>query len=145
MYFFHENVKLLKKYNDTWNKVSNIMKKEFDSEPIYTKTFSKTKIKICDDNAKDFHDKETPKVVSNHTCLEGILIYFVFKKNENYYPQFFLKECKYIEKKKTITNNLLISSDDSTKNYFESFSCFLINSPFPNFHFHLQALNNLKY
>ena len=77
MYFFHENVELLKKYNDTWNKVSNIMKKEFDSEPIYTKTFSRIKIKICDDNAKDFHDKETPKVVSNHTCLEGILICFV--------------------------------------------------------------------
>ena len=31
-------------------------------------------------------------VDSNHT-------YFVLKKDDNYYPQVFLKECKYIEKK----------------------------------------------
>ena len=30
---------LLKKYNDIWNKVSNNIKKERDSEPIYNKMF----------------------------------------------------------------------------------------------------------
>ena len=34
MYFLIEDDELLKRYNDIWNKVSNRIKKEFDSEPI---------------------------------------------------------------------------------------------------------------
>ena len=33
-----------------------------------------------------------------YICLPVILIDFFIKKNENYYLQVFLKECKYIEK-----------------------------------------------
>ena len=36
---------------------------------------------------------------SNHTCLATISLDSAVKKDENYYPQVFLKECKYIEKK----------------------------------------------
>ena len=36
---------------------------------------------------------------SNHTCLAVISLDSAFKKYENYYPQVFLKECKYIKKK----------------------------------------------
>ena len=50
--------KLLKKYNDIGNKVSNSIKREFDSEPIYKKNFLKTKIKSSGDEATDFYDKE---------------------------------------------------------------------------------------
>ena len=46
-----------------------------------------------------------------------ILIDSVLKKDENYYPQVFLKECKSIEKGKTVIrcsiDNLKFSSDDS--------------------------------
>ena len=42
VYFLIENKELLKKYNGTWNKVSNNIKKEFDNEPIYNKQFLKT-------------------------------------------------------------------------------------------------------
>ena len=45
------------------------------------------------------------------------LIDSVLKKDEHYYSQVFLKECKYIEKEKKliryITSNLKFSSDDS--------------------------------
>ena len=34
----------------------------------------------------------------NLTCLAVITISSAFKKDKNYYPQVFLKECKYIEK-----------------------------------------------
>ena len=34
MYFLIEDDELLKRYNDIWNKVSNRIKNEFDSEPI---------------------------------------------------------------------------------------------------------------
>ena len=39
MYFLIEDDSLLGKYNTIWDKVSADVKKEFDSEPVYTKTF----------------------------------------------------------------------------------------------------------
>ena len=54
---------------------------------------------------------------SNHTYLAVIGLDTAFKKDENYYPQVFLKECKYIEKKviTLINSNLsdFSSSDES--------------------------------
>ena len=41
-----------------------------------------------------------PKTGSSNICLVLILTDFVIKKDENYYPQLFLNECKYIEKVK---------------------------------------------
>ena len=58
----------------------------------------KTKIKSHGGKVTDFYDKEIPKVDSNHTYLEVISLDSALKKDENYYPQVFLKECKYIEK-----------------------------------------------
>ena len=37
------------------------------------------------------------KLDSNHTCLAVISLDSAFKKDDNYYPQVFSKECKYIE------------------------------------------------
>ena len=59
----------------------------------------KNKIKSHDDEVTDFYDKKIPKVDSNHICLAVITLDSAFKKDYNYYPQVFLKECKYIEKK----------------------------------------------
>ena len=70
--------------------------KKIDSEPVYNKEFLKTKIKSCDE---DFYNKKIPKVDSNHTCLTIISLDSALKKDENYYPQLLLKDCKYIEKK----------------------------------------------
>ena len=105
-YFFIEDHKLLEKYNSIWNnsssskKVSNSSKKEHDCEPIYNEKFLKTKIRSYTHEATDFHDNEIPKVNSNYTCLAVALFDFVLKKDQNYYPQVFLKECKHIEKGK---------------------------------------------
>ena len=52
---------------------------------------------------------------SNHYCLAVITLDSAVKKNDNYYPQVFLKECQYIEKKviRHINYNLNdFSSDD---------------------------------
>ena len=80
-----EDVEFLEKYNTTWDKVSSDIKKEFDSKPVYNKRFLKTNIKSYSDQATDFHDKEVPKVGSNHTCSTVICLVSVLKKNENYY------------------------------------------------------------
>ena len=113
--FFIEDYDLLKKYNTIWNEVSPGIGKEFDSEPVYNKEFLKTKMKSHGDEVTHFYDTEIPKVGSNHACLAVITLDSALKKNDNYYPQVFLKECKYIEKKviRHINDNLSdFSSDD---------------------------------
>ena len=102
--------------NTTWDKVSADIKKEFDSEPVYNRELLKTKIKSHGDEVTDFHDKKFLKVGFNHTSLVVISLDSALKKDENYYPQVFLKECKYIEKKvaRHINDNL---SDFSYSDY----------------------------
>ena len=94
-YFLIEDDDLLEKYNNIWDKVAADIKK-IDNEPVYNKEYLKTKIKCHRDQITDFYNKEIPKVESNHTCLAVISLDFVLKKDESYYLQVFLKECKYI-------------------------------------------------
>ena len=42
--------------------------------------------------------KKIPKAGCNYICWSVILTDSVLKKDENYYPQVFLREKKYIEK-----------------------------------------------
>ena len=58
-----------------------------------------TKTKSHDDEVTDFYDKRIPKVDSNYTCLAVISLDSALKKDDIYYLQVFLKECKYIERK----------------------------------------------
>ena len=71
MYFLIKDDDLLEKYNTIWDKVTGNIKKEFDSEPVYNKEISKTKIKSHGDEVTDFYDKEIPRVDSNHTCFNS--------------------------------------------------------------------------
>ena len=78
----------------------------------------KTKIKSHGDEVTDFYDKKISKLDSNHTCLAVISLDSAFKKDDSYYPQVILKECKYIAKKvvRYIHDNLSefsYSSDES--------------------------------
>ena len=57
----------------------------------------KTKIKSHSNEAIDFYDKKIPKLDFNHTCLAIITLDSALKKDDSYYPQVFLKECKYSE------------------------------------------------
>ena len=99
MYVLIEDDDLLEKYDTIWDKFSADIKQEFDSEPLYNKEFLKTKINSHGDEVTDFSDKKIPKVGSNHTCLAVVSLDSALKKDENYYLQMFLKECKYVEKK----------------------------------------------
>ena len=106
MYFLIEEDDFLAKYNAIWDKVSTNMKQEFNSDPVYNKTFVKTKTKSMCAAATAFHDKKIPKMDSNCTYVAVISLYSVFKKDENYYPQEFLKECKCISKLKEMLSIL---------------------------------------
>ena len=87
--FLIEDDKLLKKCNDIWNKVSNDIKKEFDSKLISYRNFRKTQIKSYGDETKDSHDKKMPRVGSNYIYLVVILIDFVVKKIKDIIQKFF--------------------------------------------------------
>ena len=52
----NEHGSLQEKYNIIWNKSALILKKKIDSEPVYNKTFLKSKTKCYGDEAS-FHDK----------------------------------------------------------------------------------------
>ena len=64
-----------------------------------TKKILKTKTKSHGDEVTDVCNKKIAKVNSYHTCLGVISLDSPLKKDDHYYPQGFLKECKYIGKK----------------------------------------------
>ena len=80
MYFLIEDGNLLEKINTIWEKVSANLKKEFKSKPVYSKSFLKTRIEYIGDEITDFHNKEIPKVDSNHTCLAVINLNYALQK-----------------------------------------------------------------
>ena len=58
MSFNASDNKLLKKYSKIWEKVSSLMKTEFDSEPVYCDKYINTKIKSYKDRIDaDFYGK----------------------------------------------------------------------------------------
>ena len=71
MYYFIEDVELLKTYNGIWNRISNSIKKELDCKPIHNNKILKAKIRS--------YDKKVPKVGSNYNCLAVILLDSVLK------------------------------------------------------------------
>ena len=85
MCFLNEDDDLLEKYNTILDRVSADIKKEFNTEPVYNKNFSKTKIKSYGDEVTNSYDKEFLKVDSNHTCLAVVSLASTLKKDENYY------------------------------------------------------------
>ena len=92
-----EDDDLLEKYNTIWDKVSADIKKNLIASLSMIKNFLKTKIKSYGDEVTDFYDKEIIKVDSDCTCLAVISLDSALKKDENYYPQVFLK--RYFLKK----------------------------------------------
>ena len=69
----------------------------------------KTKIKCHGDEVTGLYDKNFFQVDCNHTYLAVISLDSALKKDYIYYPQVFLKKCKFIEKKiiRQIIGNLI--------------------------------------
>ena len=99
------------------------MKINFESKPVYDDNdkYIKTKIKIyADSMVTNFHNKKILKDKSPCKCLSIIILDSVNKASKKYYPQTFLEECKYVQKKiKTenyIDDDLEKSKSDSDSN-----------------------------
>ena len=125
--FIVRDKQLLKKYTKIWETIKELMKINFESNPVYgdDDKYIKTKIKIYADSIiTNFHNKKMPKEKAPCKCLSIIMIDSVIKANKKYYPQTLLEECKYIQEKIKIENyineDLEDSKSDSDNNETES-------------------------
>ena len=90
---------LVEKYNEIWGKVTNFMKKGFDSEPVYNDKYLKTKINSYEGKTiTKIQDAKVLKEGSLQICVSVILIHSVFEIDKNYYMEMLLKESKYVVK-----------------------------------------------
>ena len=85
MYFLIEDDDLLEKHTTIWKRIWAFLQ------------FFKTK--IISHGEEVFYDKKVTKMDSNHTCLTVISLDSAFKKDENYFPQVFLKRLNTFRKK----------------------------------------------
>ena len=91
-----------KKYNKTWKKVEKLIKVDFESKYTYgyDDKYIKTKIKrYADSITTNFHYKKMPKEKVSCKLLSIIMLDSVVKSDEEYYPQIFLEEYKYVVEK----------------------------------------------
>ena len=106
MNFLVIDKEILEKYSEIWNKIKSLIKKEFNSEPVYNDKYIKTKIKIY--NHKVYTNFQHNKISKDNeycACLSVILSDSIFvNSGKEYYPQIFLEECKYVIKNRKITN-----------------------------------------
>ena len=76
MSFQIKNDELLEKYNEIWDKVSNIIKKGLNSEPAYNEKYLKTKIKSYKGKISiNFHDNNVANESFQCICTSLILEY----------------------------------------------------------------------
>ena len=118
---------LLKNYNKIWEKIEKLMRKDFESKPVYGDDDKYIKIKLkmyASSMITNFHNKKLRKEKLPCKCLSIIMLDSVIKVNIKYYPQTFLEECKYVQEKiKTknyIDENLKIESDRDSDSKTES-------------------------
>ena len=89
--FLIRDDELLKKYDEKYNKicnkVSNSIKKRFDSKLVYNNKYLKTKVKSYEGKINTtFHDYGMTEDNFHYIFLSVILIDSVFEIGKNYYP-----------------------------------------------------------
>ena len=122
-----DDSKLFKKYCKIWRTIKNMLRIEFDREPVYGDTdfYIKTKVKMYDNKVNtNFQGKEIPKGDASYKCLSLVMLDSVVKVGKKYYPQVFLGECKYFKRKNKMFNyindDLEMTSSDDDEFYSES-------------------------
>ena len=123
MSFFIDNNEFLERYTAIWEKISDLVNKKFDSDPIYNNKYINTKIRSYNNDIKtnfrniDNENNKLPEKIKPYKCVSLISLDSIIKINKKYYPQTLLQECVYklINKKveNIITNINLDSSSES--------------------------------
>ena len=120
---FTDNNEFLERYTKIWEKISDLIDKKFDSDPVDNNKYINTKIRSYNNYIiTNFHDTDNknnklPEKNKAYMCMSLISLESIIKINKKYYPQILLQECVYelINKKveNIITNINLDSSSES--------------------------------
>ena len=97
-----KDIQLLKSYNKIWKKIEKLMKIDFNTKTTYgdDDKYIKTKIKTyADIIITNFHNKKIPKEKVPCKYLLIIMLDSVIESDQKSYPQTYLEECKYVQKK----------------------------------------------
>ena len=123
MYFFTDNNEFLERYTKIWEKISDLIDKKIDSDPVYNNKYINAKLRSYNnDIITNFHDIENknnklPEKNKAYKCMSLISLDSIVKINKKCYPQTLLQECVYklINRKveNIITNINLDSSSES--------------------------------
>ena len=123
MSFSTDNNEFLERYTKIWEKISDLIDKKFDSDPVYNNKYINTKIRSYNnDIITNFYDNDNknnklPEKNKAYRCMSLISLDSIIKINKKYYPQILLQECVYklINRKveNIITNINLDSSSES--------------------------------
>ena len=123
MSFLTDNNECLERYTKIWEKISDLIDKKFDSDPVYKNKYINTKIRSYNnDIITNFHDNDNknnklPEKNKAYRCMSLISLDSIIKIDKKYYPQTLLQEYVYklINKKveNIITNINLDSSSES--------------------------------
>ena len=123
MSFLTDNNEFLERYTKLWEKISDLINKKFDGDPVYSNKYINTKIRSYNNDIKtNFHDidnknNKLPEKNKPYKCMSLISLDSIIKINKKYCPQTLLQECVYkLIKRKVeniITNINLDSSSES--------------------------------
>ena len=103
MLFKIENDELYIKYNQIWNKIKELLRVKFYSEPIYDDKYIKAKVKTFSNVINTlFSGDEIRKERVEYVCISCIAIDSVLKIKHKYHPQVYLEQYKYKMKKKEL-------------------------------------------
>ena len=126
MFFFADNNEFLERYKAIWEKISDLVNKKFDSDPIYNNKYINTKIRSYNNDIKtNFHNidnkkNKLPEKNKPYKCMPLISLDSIIKINKKYYPQTLLQEYVYKLINKKIENIITnINLDSSSESYNE--------------------------
>ena len=113
--------KFIKKYNEIWEVIKNLLKIDFTVNPVRDNIYLVAKLKIFNKiNRTTFNNNNYIPMERNHyICIPVIDIDSVLKIDEREYPQAYLEQCKYTLKKRKIVNYIddEIIDEDSDSDY----------------------------
>ena len=132
MSFVTDNTnEFLEKYMTIWEKISYLIIKNFDSDPVYKDKYINTKIRSYSNdivtNFRNIDNKNNklPEENKLYKCVSLISLDSIIKIDKKYYPQTLLQGCAYSvinRKVETIITNFDLSSEsenesDNKSNY----------------------------
>ena len=129
MSFITDDEKIYKRYNEIWEVIRNLLKKDFTVNPVRDDIYLVAKLKIFNKiNRTTFNNNNYIPMERNHyICIPVIDIDSVLKIDKRAYPQAYLEQCKYKLKKKKIVNYIddEIIDEDSDRDFNDTVDSYI--------------------